>query len=422
MKSNNSTKSNIFLIVLIFVFLGCEKTSKNVIKLDSTKLNEIMNRYVDEGIYPFLFARIEGDHGVIYEHSVVNKKILGDINVNADTYMRIWSMSKLVTISIAMDLIEDGLLSVNDPVIKYIPEFKNLKVAVDRDQKSISHPESILGDCPHRTIEMETVMTVRHLMNHTAGFYYAFTNSNCLNSSLGALNIPLLADSEELVKALIRVPLIQHPGERYHYGLNTAVLGIVIERITGNNLGEIFQKRVAEKLDLSGLQYTNPDGVKLIPGFTGRNGYLEVAGEGDLPIFGLHVPTYKSDQKLFLGGVGMLGTARGYIEFLRLLLDPRKSFLSESTLHAMTSKPPEVKSKQGYQTGYAFYITGEGDTYKNEVLTVGGYEFTKGWVDRENNIIGVLFSQVNGTTDGEGLGSRMENEFKEELFNQLMNQ
>ena len=44
-----------------------------------------MDRYVDEGIYPFLFARIEGDHGVIYEHSVVNKKILGDINVNADT-------------------------------------------------------------------------------------------------------------------------------------------------------------------------------------------------------------------------------------------------------------------------------------------------------------------------------------------------
>ena len=86
-------------------------------------------------------------------------------------------------------------------------------------------------------------------------------------------------------------------------------MGIVIERITGNNLGEIFQKRVAEKLDLSGLQYTNPDGVKLIPGFTGRNGYLEVAGEGDLPIFGLHVPTYKSDQKLFLGGVECLELA-----------------------------------------------------------------------------------------------------------------
>ena len=118
----------------------------------------------------------------------------------------------------------------------------------------------------------------------------------------------------------------------------------------------------------------------------------------------------------------MLGTARGYIEFLRLLLDSEKSFLSESTLHTMTSKPPQVKSEQGYQTGYAFYITGEDDTYKNEILTVGGYEFTKGWVDRENNIIGVLFSQVNGTTDGEGLGSRMENEFKEELFNQLMNQ
>ena len=57
---------------------------------------------------------------------------------------------------------------------------------------------------------METVMTVRHLMNHTAGFYYAFTNSNCLNF-LGALNIPLLADSEEFVKAPARLPLIHHP-------------------------------------------------------------------------------------------------------------------------------------------------------------------------------------------------------------------
>ena len=379
------------MIVLIFVFLGCEKTSTNAIKLDTTKLNEIMDRYVDEGIYPFLFARIEGDHGVIYEHSVVNKKILGDINVSADTWMRIWSMSKLVTISIAMDLIEDGLLGVNDSVIKYIPEFKNLKVAVDRDQKSISHPESILGDCPHRTIEMETVMTVRHLMNHTAGFYYAFTNSNCLNSSLGALNIPLLANSEELVKALIRVPLIQHPGERYHYGLNTAVLGIVIERITGDNLGEIFQKRVAQKLDLSGLQYTNPDGVKLIPGFTGRNGYLEVAGEGDLPIFGLHVPTYKSDQKLFLGGVGMLGTARGYIEFLRLLLDSEKSFLSESTLHTMTSKPPGVKSKQGYQTGYAFYIKGGMIHSKTKSSQLGGTSLQKDGLIGKTTLLAYYF-------------------------------
>ena len=108
------------MIVLIFVFLGCEKTSKNFIKLDSTKLNEIMDRYVDEGIYPFLFARIEGDHGVIYEHSVVNKKILGDINVNADTWMRIWSMSKLVTISIAMDLLEDDKLALGQDLERLV--------------------------------------------------------------------------------------------------------------------------------------------------------------------------------------------------------------------------------------------------------------------------------------------------------------
>ena len=88
----------------------------------------------------------------------------------------------------------------------------------------------------------------------------------------------------------------------------------------------------------------------------------------------------------------------------------------------MVSKPSDAVSEGGYQTDYAFYITGQNDEYSNNVITVGGYEFTKGWVDRENDIIGVLFSQVNSATNGDGLGSRMEKEFKKELYNQLKNQ
>ena len=87
----------------------------------------------------------------------------------------------------------------------------------------------------------------------------------------------------------------------------------------------------------------------------------------------------------------------------------------------MTSRPSSMTSEQGYLSGYASFITGDSD-HQRDILTVGGYEFTKGWMDRKNKIIGVLFSQVVSTIDRDGLGTKMEEEFKKELFKQLRDQ
>ena len=116
----------------------------------------------------------------------------------------------------------------------------------------------------------------------------------------------------------------------------------------------------------------------------------------------------------------MLGTAKGYIDYWRKLLDPDKSFLSKKSISKMTSRPLDFPKDRGYQTGFGSYITGKGD-HQKDLLTVGGYEFTKAWVDRENKLFGVLFSQVHSTTDGDGLGSKMEQEFYKELYSQLNN-
>ncbi len=404
------------LISLIFFYCGNFKHKK--VELQKDKLDLILDSYVNSGVYPFLYARIEGESGVVYEHSVTNESLLGELKIGADTWMRIWSMSKLVTISIAMDLIEEEKLSLSDPVTRYIPEFKDLKVAVDKSGKSISQLTKINDDCPHSLVDMDSIMLVKHLFNHSAGFYYTYTQSNCLNTNISSLNVPTLYDGDELIEKLATIPLVQQPGESYHYGLNIAVLGLVLERIMGKNLAEVFEERVIKKLNLSGLQYTIPDGVKLIPTFTGRNGYLEIAKEGDLPILGQHVPTYDKKQNLFLGGAGMLGTAKGYIDFWRKLLDSEHSFLNKESISMMTSRPIHHPTNQGYQTSFGAYITGESD-HQSDLLTVGGYEFTKAWVDKDNKLFGVLFSQVHSTTDGDGLGSKMEKEFQEELYKQL---
>ena len=406
-----------FILIPLILF-NCGGSEKNKIELQEDKLNHILDSYVESGVYPFLYARIEGESGTVYEHTVTNKSLLGNLKVDGDTWIRIWSMSKLVTISVAMDLIEENKLSLSDSVIKYIPEFKDLKVAVDKSGKSISQLTEVDNDCPHTLVNMDSTILVKHLFNHTAGFYYTYTLSNCLNNRLSSLDIPTLYDGDELIEKLATIPLVQQPGESYHYGLNIAVLGLVIERIMGKNLAEVFEKRVIKKLGLTGLQYTIPKGVALIPAFTGRNGYLETAKKGDLPILGQHVPTYDKDQSLFLGGAGMIGTAKGYIDYWRKLLDPDKSFLKKESIYMMTSRPLDYPKNQGYQTGFGAYITGESD-HQNDLLTVGGYEFTKAWVDRDNKLFGVLFSQVHSTTDGDGLGSKMEKEFQKELYRQL---
>ena len=162
-------------ILIPLIFFNCGSSEQNTIELQEEKLNHILDSYVESGVYPFLYARVEGESGTVYEHAVTDKDLLGNLKVDGDTWIRIWSMSKLVTISVAMDLIEENKLSLSDPVIKYIPEFKDLKVAVDKSGKSISQLAEVDNDCPHTLVDMDSIMLVKHLFNHTAGFYYTPT-------------------------------------------------------------------------------------------------------------------------------------------------------------------------------------------------------------------------------------------------------
>ena len=82
-------------------------------------------------------------------------------------------------------------------------------------------------------VDIDSIMLVKHLFDHTAGFYYTYTLSNCLNASISSLTVPTLYNGDELIETLATIPLVQQPGESYHYGLNIAELGLVLERIMG---------------------------------------------------------------------------------------------------------------------------------------------------------------------------------------------
>ncbi len=392
---------------------------------DPDTLDAVLDRYVEEGLLPFIYARLEDRDGkLIYEHASVNRELLPDATIDGDTWIRIWSMSKPVTISIALDLAESGVISLDDPVSRYIPEFGNLEVAVAADGETLLEVDDRSAACPVATEPLRTEMTVLQLITHEAGFYYTASGFPCLDEAFARENVATAANSEELIARLARLPLIQQPGTTDFYGTNTTVLGLVAERATGKSLNALVEEHVADGLGIEGLQYDLPSGAGLLPQFSGADGKLREAHPGELDLFGPDVPDYDSEHPLYLGGEGMLGTADGYADFLRMLLNrgelDGKRLLDEATVNEMVAPHTQLDSDWGHN-GYNMWVNsgklGDGEHGRGGLWIVGGYEGTHGWVDPELGFVGVVMTQI-GKASPEA--NQRHDVFREAVYDQLL--
>ena len=122
----------LFFVAVFLLMLSCQQVEPESTYFSSPeKIDAIVDEFVANEGFPLLYVRLENEEGkVIYEHDAVNRTFLHEEKIDGDTWFRIWSMSKIITISILLDLVEDGLVRLDDPIEKYIPEFKDLKVAV----------------------------------------------------------------------------------------------------------------------------------------------------------------------------------------------------------------------------------------------------------------------------------------------------
>ena len=223
--------------VLAALLLTCGALAQPTVAVpDPAALNAVLDRHVAGGHVPFAYARLEDrDGGVLYEHAAVNRELLPNTRIDGRTWIRIWSMSKIVTISVVMDLVEDGVLALNDPVARYLPEFKDLQVAVTGDGHSLTELEedAKAAACPLKLVPVQTPMTLLHLINHQAGFYYATTGIPCLDEPLAAKNVAAAKNTQDFIDRLAPLPLIGQPGAKYHYGLNTTILVLRHDLIEG---------------------------------------------------------------------------------------------------------------------------------------------------------------------------------------------
>jgi CubicO group peptidase (beta-lactamase class C family) len=427
-------KSITFLIVTFcLIFYSCDTKNNSEPFLSNSKVvDSIVGSYVDNGSQALLLVRLEGSDGnVKYEYSKKNNKLVPDYKINKDTWFRIWSMSKIVTISLTLDLVEDGLLKLEDPVSKYIPELRDLKIALSNNGQPLTDYGQALGNdkseikdpCPIKLVESDSEMTVLQLINHEAGFYYSTTGIECLDNDLASKNLAASKNSNELIQKLSELPLIDHPGNKHFYGLNTTVLGLVNERVSGESLDNLVKNRITNPMNIKGLQYNKNDDTNLLPVFSGADSTIRLANNGELDIMGQYVPGYGLENELFMGGEGMIGTADGYADFLRMLLNHGElngyRFLNESSVKELYAPHTQLDNEYGYN-GYNLWVTSKlhkEKGYGDEGLwTGGGYEGTHFWIDPKRDFVGLIMTQMFETPKA---GHARDNSIRGEIYKQI---
>ena len=290
-----------FLPVLIaaFAVASCSHAS-SASKPDRRPVDAAIEEAVSRGAFPFLYVRVENfDGDLVYEYSAIHPEFTTR-RPTGDSWMRLWSMSKTVTIATILSLEEQGILNRSDHVTDYIPEFSELVVL---------SAESDASSCDSDLRAPKRAITIEDLLNHNDGFYYPFTAYDCLNDAMKQARLPESSSTEELINRIAQLPL--HPdGVGVHqYGLGTTILGLVAERATGRSFDEVVKEHITGPLGIAQtLTYELPKHVPIYPSITGAGGKLRMAGENELDIFGGPVPRYGPDTNIYLGGEGMVGT------------------------------------------------------------------------------------------------------------------
>lgn len=261
---------------------------------------------------------IAARHGkIVLFESAGWSDIDADATIEKDSILRFYSMTKPITSVATMMLVEEGKLELDDAVSKYIPEFAALQVyAGDDDTEAVNRE-----------------MTIRDLLRHTSGLTYGFFGDTPVDQRYRSAGVLSSEDTlQAMITKLSKIPLLYQPGTRFHYSVSTDVLGHIIERVSGMRLGEFFEKRIFEPLDMRDTGFYVP--AEHAARFVNNYG-PKVIGEGLRVIDDANKSKYLQPPRADSGGGGLVSTARDYIRFCQMLLN-KGEFNGERLLDAST--------------------------------------------------------------------------------------
>jgi len=362
----------------------------------------LRERYVAPGKIPGSIALVARRGQVCYLDVAGMRDLERGTSMTADTIVRIYSMTKPVTSVALMTLYERGLFSLDDPVHRFIPGWKKLRV-----RKGGSHPLFV-------TVPCERPMTIRDLFMHTSGLTYDFMQASNVDAAYRELGIGLPRRGYTLramIDQLASLPLEFSPGERWNYSLATDVLGYLVEVISGQSLPEYMYCAIFEPLGMLDTSFEiSPDKVDRVASCYERNLQKEMVLQDDCK------DSHFARRTFWSGGGGLLSTAGDYFRFCQMLLNggslDGRRVIGSRTLQFMTCNhlPGGADmaqfatgsfSETAYQgVGFGLGFATKLDPVRNGFPASAGSYFWGGlastlfWVDPQEDLVVLFLTQL----------------------------
>ena len=261
-------------------------------------VDAVLRTAIDRGDVPGVVAMAATGDGVFYQGTFGRRALPDGAPMTADTVFWIASMTKAITSTAAMQLVEQGKLALDQPIAGILPELASPQLLEGFD--AAGAPKLRLAQRP---------ITLRHLITHTAGFVYDIWNVE-MGRYMGDTGVPAIGSCQNAALAL---PLVFEPGEKWDYGINIDWVGKAVERASGQRLGDYFVEHLFGPIGMrdTGFRLTQDQSTRLV-GMHARG-----AGDALTPIeFGI-----PQEPEFQMGGGGLYGTAADYLAFQRVFLN-----------------------------------------------------------------------------------------------------
>ena len=382
---------------------GLREASPESVNISSERLGRIdrmLQQTIDSGWTAGAVAFIARDGKIIYNKAFGVSDIGSNKKMLPDDIFRIASQTKAITSIAAMMLFEEGKFLLDDPVSKYIPEFKNPQVLETYNET----------DTTYTAVPAKREISVRNLLTHTSGIDYAGIGSPKMRAIYAKANIPGGFGTDKMIlsdkmKTLGKMPLVNQPGEKFTYGLSVDVLGYLVEVWSGESLDQYFRKHIFEPLGMNDTYFYIPESKssRLVKVNTEDSNRHVIEMPQDYFNYPLLKGTY------FSGGAGLSSTIKDYATFLQMLLNNGeyngKRLLSRRTVELITSNQIGELNRNRNKFGLGFEIvTKEGQTVlglSEGSFLWGGYFATDYWADPKERIVGLIFLQQSPLSHGE---------------------
>jgi CubicO group peptidase (beta-lactamase class C family) len=378
------------------------------------RLDSYMAKAVADGRVAGMITLLARHGQIVSEKAYGYRSLATRAPMSRDTIFRLYSMTKPITGVAMMMLFEEGKWRLDDPITRFVPEFRGLKVMTGTE-----------ADGRMTLEDMKRPPTMRQLMSHSAGFGYGLGAEHPVDKlyrEKGVLTANGLAD---MIKRTAEIPLMYQPGTRWSYSSAVDIQGYIVEMLSGQTFGAFLQDRIFKPLGMTDTAFYVPreKATRLAAVYIGnqKTGTIEEAKQ----LFGMDMPTYLEPPSMESGGGGLVGTIVDYARFAQMLANKGElngvRLLSPASVEMMGTNmlPKDVLARGDGLPGSRFsdavgfgldfmVITDPrvaGTLEGKGSMSWAGAAGTWFWVDPTNDVIFVGMIQRMGDTGGDPLAA-----------------